>query len=298
MFVKASEKKVRNTGKTYRYFRLCESYRIGNNVRHNTVLSLGKLDEIQLDTDKKLLTDRIEFYLSGGSEIFPTDVPEHVEELARHFSSRLQRLGFSKKSQSGKKQQISVEPSCDYQEVDFASLAMEDARDIGPEWLCKQVLGELGLGSFLKELGWNDAQIDTALMHIISKAVYPCSEHKTAQWIRDNSGVSELFNRLPDSTDRFDLYRASKMLYSNKKEIEQHLSLKTNELFDLDDKIVLYDLTNTYFEGRKAKSHIAMFGRSKEKRNDAKIVALALVVNIEGFVKYRQAQVKASRHTP
>lgn len=80
---------------------------------------------------------------------------------------------------------------------------MEAARDIGSEWLCKQVLAELGLGSFLKGLGWGDAQIDTALMRIIRKAAYPCSEHKTAQWIRDNSGVSELFNRLPDGTNMF-----------------------------------------------------------------------------------------------
>jgi len=30
------------------------------------------------------------------------------------------------------------------------------------------------------------------------------------------------------------------------------LSKRTNELFDLTDKIILYDLTNTYFEGSRA----------------------------------------------
>ncbi|MFY7811003.1 MAG: IS1634 family transposase, partial [Flavobacterium sp.] len=64
------------------------------------------------------------------------------------------------------------------------------------------------------------------------------------------------------------------------------LSQKTNELFDLQDKIYLYDLTNTYFEGRKQKSKIANFGRSKEKKTDCKLVVLALVVNVEGFIKY------------
>jgi transposase len=61
---------------------------------------------------------------------------------------------------------------------------------------------------------------------------------------------------------------------------------KTNELFDIKDKIVFYDLTNTYFEGRKVGSELAQFGRSKEKRSDCKLVSLALVVNAEGFVKY------------
>ena len=37
------------------------------------------------------------------------------------------------------------------------------------------------------------------------------------------------------------------------------------------DKIILYDLTNTYFEGRKLHSHLAMFGNSKEKRKDARL---------------------------
>lgn len=57
-------------------------------------------------------------------------------------------------------------------------------------------------------------------------------------------------------------------------------------MFDLEDKIILYDLTNTYFEGEKRGSKIARRGRSKEKRNDCPLVVLALVVNVEGFIKY------------
>ena len=64
------------------------------------------------------------------------------------------------------------------------------------------------------------------------------------------------------------------------------MSKKTNELFDLEDKIILYDLTNTYFEGRMQDSKKAKFARSKEKRDDAKIVVLAVVTNREGFIKY------------
>jgi transposase len=82
------------------------------------------------------------------------------------------------------------------------------------------------------------------------------------------------------------LYRISGLLYEHRDGIEHFLSHKTSELFDLQDKIILYDLTNTYFEGRKQGSKIAMFGNSKEKRKDAKLVTLAMVVNIQGFVKY------------
>jgi len=82
------------------------------------------------------------------------------------------------------------------------------------------------------------------------------------------------------------LYRISHKLYSVKSELEKYLSTRTNELFDIEDKIILYDLTNTYYEGRMQRSKIAKFGRSKEKRTDAKIVVLAVVVNREGFLKY------------
>lgn len=75
-------------------------------------------------------------------------------------------------------------------------------------------------------------------------------------------------------------------LYGIKDVLEQHLSVRTNELFNIEDKILLYDLTNTYFEGEKRNSKLAKFGCSKEKRNDAKLVVLAMVVNMYSFVKY------------
>jgi hypothetical protein len=58
------------------------------------------------------------------------------------------------------------------------------------------------------------------------------------------------------------LYRVSKKLYAQKETLEQHLSVRTNELFDIQDKIILYDLTNTYFEGRKQGRKLAKYGRS------------------------------------
>jgi len=77
-------------------------------------------------------------------------------------------------------------------------------------------------------------------------------------------------------------------LYKIKEDLEKHLSKCTNELFDLTDKIILYDLTNTYFEGSMRSSKISKFGRSKEKRNDARLVVLAVVINTEGCLKYSQ----------
>ena len=61
------------------------------------------------------------------------------------------------------------------------------------------------------------------------------------------------------------LYDSALDLYSTKDSLEQHLSKRTNELFDLNDKIILYDLTNTYFKGRKVKRTLAQFGEAKRR---------------------------------
>jgi len=288
MFLKAADKKDKDTGKIYRYYKLCESYRLGDKVRHRTLLILGKLDDIQTDTEKKLLADRIEYYLYGTSELFPGTIPDSIDTLAKQFTQQIKAKGLTQSKDENAQSNTPPDTEKDIRKVDISSIEMEDVREIGAEWLCKQALDELKLEDHLKSLFWSDNQIQTALLHIISRAAYPASEHKTAQWVNENSSVCELFGKQPWSINRFHLYRVSRMLYKEKESIENHLSVKTNQLFDLDDKIFLYDLTNTYFEGRKEGSEIARFGRSKEKRSDAKIVALALVVNMEGFVKYSQ----------
>ncbi len=138
----------------------------------------------------------------------------------------------------------------------------------------------------LDKSGFNEKEIQTAITHLISRSVFPASEHKTAQWINENSGLLQLPALMNLKINKNHLYKISKKLYSIKDQSEEFLSSKTNELFDLQDTVVLYDLTNTYFEGIKKESEYAKFGRSKEKRSDARIISLALVVNVFGFVKY------------
>ena len=98
--------------------------------------------------------------------------------------------------------------------------------------------------------------------------------------------VCELTGYNIEKVTKDKLYEISKKLYEEKSGLENHLSRCTNELFKLEDEIILYDLTNTYFEGRMKYSRITKFGRSKEKRNDTKLIVLAVIINTEGFLKY------------
>lgn len=286
MFVKPIAKSDRHGQNKYTYYRLCESYRIGNQTRHRTIISLGELSELSTDQERKLLADRIEELITGSQSVFGSDLPDAIEQLAQSFYQKIQSNQTLKTpiADQGKKK---TEPVRDMRTVDLNSVQTEDVREVGAEWLCKQILDQLRLEEFLHHnLEWEEKTTQLAMIHLISKAVYPASEHKTAQWINDNSAVAELFGKDSSKISRFQLYKVCKALYRNKEAIEQYLSSKTNELFDVEDKIILFDLTNTYFEGQKADSEKARYGRSKEKRKDAKLLSLALVINQAGFTKY------------
>jgi transposase len=82
------------------------------------------------------------------------------------------------------------------------------------------------------------------------------------------------------------LHRAAVLLWENHDAIEQELSERAKELFSLKESVILYDLTNTYFEGSKRRSTIARYGgKSKEKRNDCPLITLSLTIDEEGFPK-------------
>jgi transposase len=288
MFIKTIVKTEKKTNKRYNYYRLCESYRIGNKVRHRSIVSMGMLKGIDSKQDKKMLADTIEAIVKGEKQLpFFGPQPE-IEKYAKEFASRIineKLLDVQPQVKNDRAAEDKVQ--ADYQTLNINSLEHTDAREIGAEWLCQQALRQLNLNSLLTgTCGLSEDLENIASMHIVSRAVFPASEHKTAQWIKENSAVSGLFDVPINKVNRFKLYAASNNLYAHKTAIEKGLSNKTNELFDLHDKIMFYDLTNTYFEGRKAKSKMAKFGKSKEKRSDAKIIALAAVINAEGFLKH------------
>lgn len=282
---------MRTNPKTNRYsgyYRLVESYRNSDNrVCHRTILNAGYLDKLstdQLNLIQKILTAKVDNYNQPLFELPYSDdatVIEYVDEFYNRMvtEKRIDVL-VEKKDVKGSKSRKNS------QMVDVNSIRNKDVREIGAEWLSCQAMNQLQISSFLEQLGWSQDDIKLAQSHIISRAVYPASELETTRWIKENSSVCEVTGYDIDKVTKDQLYKISKKLYTDKDALEQHLSIRTNELFDIEDKIMLYDLTNTYFEGRKIGSKLAKFGRSKEKRSDAKLVVLALVVNPEGFIKY------------
>jgi len=288
MYFKVSMRTNPATGVYSGYYRLVESYRNhSDRVCHRTMLNAGYLDELttdQLNLIQKILTAKVANHDNALFELPYTDdtmVMRYVDEFYNRMVAEKRIDVFvdkkeGKGSKSGK----------DLQMIDLNSIRNKDVREIGAEWLSYQAMCQLQIAPFLESLGWSEDQVRLAQTHIISRAVYPASELETTRWIRENSAICEITGYDIRQITKDRLYSISKKLYAQKEALEQHLSVRTNELFDIQDKIILYDLTNTYFEGRKQGSKLAKFGRSKEKRSDAKLVVLGLVINPEGFIKY------------
>src|SRR5215469_5357144 len=87
MFIKKIDKSSSKTGKNYYTYRLCESYRIDNKVRHRNILNVGKLENIRKE-DFKLLCDRIEQKVKGINPLF-SRLPDQVEQEAELIYRRI-----------------------------------------------------------------------------------------------------------------------------------------------------------------------------------------------------------------
>lgn len=277
-----------STGIYSGYYRLVESYRNRDGrVCHRTILNAGYLDELntdQLNLIQKILTAKADNHPQSLFELPYTN----DETVIRYVNEFYDRMVAEKRIDVLviKPEKHPAKNGKDMQTIDVNSIRNKDVREIGAEWLCHQTMDQLHIPSFLEQQGWCPNDINLAQTHIIGRAVYPASELATVRWIKENSAVCEVTGYDIDKVTKDRLYVISKKLYAEKEALEQHLSTRTNDLFDIEDKIMLYDLTNTYFEGRKVGSKLAKFGRSKEKRNDARLVVLALVINPEGFIKY------------
>lgn len=257
-------------------YRLVESYRSPNGPRQHTLLSLN---ELSLPKDQwKNLADIVEALLLGQTIL---KIDSNLHDLAEHMVSLIK----SKKALNTENTKIIINNTPDYQNIDLNSVKHKDIRTIGAEHIAYSVYQELELDKLFKNSGFNENQRNLAALAIISRLVHPESENSTREWAKHKSGLDMLlktsFSFLPNNS----LYRISDKIYTLKETIEKHLVQKERALFNLKEKLVLFDLTNTYFEGNCSDIPKANFGRSKEKRSDCRLLTLGMIIDEQGFPK-------------
>jgi hypothetical protein len=283
LFIREIKKRIKKNGNYYDYVqhRLVESIRTENGPRQRIVINLGTLD-IQPE-QYKALANAIEALANNDAQqtLFTND--PKLQTLASHFAQVLIRKRIQEQQIFEDDCELETEPQ--YVEVDVNSAVSTNGRTIGCEHIGLSYLREIGLFEVLTECGFNEDQQAFVAAQICSRLVHPSSERESARWLRETSGLDELlgvdFSKISDHT----LHRSADQLLSVKEILEEQLSQTTSDLFSLNNKLVLYDLTNTYFESPKSSSELALYGKSKERRNDCPLMTLALMVDEQGFPK-------------
>ncbi|HKL22708.1 MAG TPA: IS1634 family transposase [Tichowtungia sp.] len=168
--------------------------------------------------------------------------------------------------------------------VDPDRIGHENGVRLGPSLVLLQAWQSLDLDQVLDEQGFSTEQIATAKAVVLNRLIDPASEHELPNWL-ETTALGDLlgFHAEGWAEDRF--YRINDKLLAALPVIEPHLRNKERDLFNLDRTLLLFDLTNSYFEGTAAKNDLARRSvASKEKRSDCPLISVGVVLDAEGFI--------------
>jgi len=280
MYIRRTKTKTADHGEDSYTYRIVESIRVGTQVKQRTLLNLGKDFAIE-PAHWPLLTARIEQFLQGSepyqAELFA--LADDLGQLLETAAERYRDLIIAKLAQPV----ATATPEQDYHRVNINHIEAAQARSIGAETLALHAVMQLQLDQKLAALGFNKIESAAALGSIIGRMISPGSELQTHDWLQTRTALGELLDHDYGSTSLTRLYTISDKLLKHQSALEAFLADQEQSLFDLNRSIVLYDLTNTYFEGQCVQNPKAQFGRSKEKRSDCPLVTLGLVLDGDGF---------------
>jgi transposase len=209
---------------------------------------------------------------------------EEVERLAIHYVGKYygRKGGRGVKAGGG----LVSESEDKAYGISLKSFTAIRVREGGAEWLCYQAIEELGLVEYLsEELGMPKSEVDMAVLNLLGRLIYPTSERKTALWLAEQSSALELSSVRARAAHDKALGAAALSLLEHHEAIEDYLYGQLDERLGFEGLPFLYDLTNTYFEGRMLGCELARHGRSKEKRSDCPLVSIGLLSNAWGFLR-------------
>ena len=240
---------IRKAGKLHRYWRLVRSVRIGRRVVQQTVAQLGELDA----------KGRIEARALARHLIGAPEDSQLFDDGCRDVTVPVRLKG------------IRIERSRQFGDV-YLALALW--RGIGLEELCEQLLP-----AGQERISW----AKMAAVLVAARFCEPSSElHIAEDWYR-RTALCDLLQLGEEAVNKDRLYRGLDHLLAHKQALEAHLSKRCGELFAIQNEVLLYDVTSTYFEGQAQANPQAQRGYSRDHRPDCKQVLIALVVTFDGF---------------
>jgi transposase len=274
MFIRKVKNKYK--GREYFNYQLVESVRTEKGPRHKVVCSLGSLAP-RSPEDWLKLSSRIEGALRGQDDLFDQGTDDELPGIISKIRNGKKRRGKAKPEL-----QAAVEGEGEVVAVKTGSVRTEDLREAGPAHAGNEFWKRLGMGSILEGIGLSERAVKLTCAMTLNRLIHPSSEHAMPNWIRRvalSDIIGEDFSKLSEDS----LYCNLDRLHPLRTEIESSLAERERSIFNLDDSILLYDLTSTYFEGAAELNPKAIRGYSRDKRPDCKQVIIGLAIGQEGF---------------
>ena len=158
-------------------------------------------------------------------------------------------------------------------------------RELGPLLIGHNTWKQLRFPEILRECGLRESEVTTAQISVLNRLIAQDSENGIIPWM-ELVAVDELLGIDSHQFGKERFYRISDKLLKHQEDIEESLYQREKSLFNLEDSIFLYDLTNTYFEGVCANNSKAQYSKNqKEKRSDCPQVVVALMLDGDGFIR-------------
>jgi len=258
-------KRVKKTGakdrqKSYEYLHLVDSVRTDKGPRQRLLLNLGVLP--LKEGEFKTFAKEVAREISGQETLVRPRLNKRLKGCIRQTVTRLLEKQGKEVPPPDKKELMKGRV---LETVDTRSIKTHSHHSIGVEHVCHETYKELGIDTFLKAQGVNEKNRHIIEALVVSRLISPGSERHTKKHLEMNSGLYELIGQEEKNLSLNAYYRAQNILAEYKEGLECHLADREEGLFELKNKIVLYDLTNTYIEGQGSKNEKAKYGRSKEK---------------------------------
>jgi transposase len=250
---------------------LVQSYRNAEGQpRQRVVASLG---DAQLPKDQeRQIAQAVERRLQGHPDWFEGELSED----AVAWVARVVRLAGRSKGAC-----VAVE-SARVDGVVLDGIETDNVVQLGPELVALQAWEELGFTPMLEALGLNASMIATAQLMVANRLIEPLSEWALIDWSH-RTALPELLGMRITKTTKDRLYRTSDQLLEHRKPIEKQLRDREADLFSLGRSVILYDVTNTHFEGICQHNPKARHGKNKQKRNDCRQVAVGMAFDEHGL---------------
>ena len=250
---------------------LVESYRnTEGQPRQRVVASLGN-DTLPAGNPRHL-AKAVEEQINGQNDLLARALTEEAAAWVVHVASLAKRSKGATQSVGGTV----------IDGVLLDEIQTEQIVELGPQLVAMKAWDALGFTPMLHDLGMNPTAIATAQVMVANRLIEPLSEWALIDWAQ-RTALPELLDVRLSKTTKDRLYRVSDELLKHRKPIETILRDKTRDLFSLNRSVILYDVTNTHFEGVCAQNPKAKHGKNKQKRNDCRQVAVGMAFDENGF---------------